>query len=405
MQKYLETNPKSHTVLNIALALVIISLYAQCYPMIQPDYFKFLLPWLEAIQNSDGLSAFSTAFSNYTGGYITVLWLVESLSPITNDLFILKLTAVLGSLLVAFSIYDILKSLNFSKKTALTAALCVLLLPTIWLNGIVYAQADAFYGAFIVLCMAMIIRNKPKQAILLFALAVSIKLQAIIFAPVMIAYLLRRPSNLVLLLLALPLIYMATNAIYLIAGRPLADVISIYFDQATYFERLSLNAANPWYLIQSNLPHAVISAIYKPAVLVGLCAGIAFSGFIILRLRRVAVTDFATWLYCAAISTSVLPYILPKMHERFFFMGELFIFILIWLKPKYAIACLSIQLSGFLMYSLYFDAFAIGNFLGHSTRANFGIIFMTLAIYMLFSNARNAAPAPKSPSNEQPLKG
>jgi Gpi18-like mannosyltransferase len=371
--------------------LLTIIFYAQCYPLTQPDYFKFLLPWLEAIQNSDGLSAFGTAFSNYTGGYITVLWLVDMLSPLKNDLFILKFTALLGSLLLAFSIYDILKSLGLATIMATTAALCALLLPTIWLNGIVYAQADAFYAAFIVFCMAMIIRDRPKPAIVLFALAVSIKLQAIIFAPILIGYLLKRPSNLVLLLLALPLIYLATNTLYLIAGRPLSDVLGIYFDQATHFERLSLNAANPWYLIQSILPRDTITALYKPAVLFGLSLGILFSGFVILRIRHITVADATTWLYWAAVTTSALPFVLPKMHERFFFMGEVFIFALIWLKPKYAITCLSIQISGLLMYSLYFDSFGLGNFLDHAARAHFGIIFMALALYMLFSKSVETA--------------
>ena len=79
----------------------LVACYALMYPVTQPDHFKHLVPWLNAIQHSDGMAVFGTEFSNYTGAYISFLSLVSLTSPVLSDLTIIKATSVIGSAMSA----------------------------------------------------------------------------------------------------------------------------------------------------------------------------------------------------------------------------------------------------------------------------------------------------------------
>ncbi len=126
------------------LSICLIVCYALLYPVTQPDHFKFLLPWLQAITGSDGFEVFTTDFSYYTGGYISFMWLVSLAKPVLPELAIIKITAVIGSFMAAWGVTLCLAAAGWARRARLNAGLAFLLLPTTMLNGIGWGQADAF---------------------------------------------------------------------------------------------------------------------------------------------------------------------------------------------------------------------------------------------------------------------
>ena len=105
-----------------------------------------------------------------------------------------------------------------------------LLLPTVLLNGALWAQCDSIYGALMLLSTASILEGHPRRSVCLAALAFSFKLQAIFFLPVFALYWMVKRVNLRQLLL-FPLTYLITCLPALALGRPLGDILGIYLRQ------------------------------------------------------------------------------------------------------------------------------------------------------------------------------
>lgn len=364
------------------LSACLVVCYAFLYPVTQPDHFKFLVPWLRAITETDNFTVFTTDFTNYTGGYITVLWLVSLAKPVLSELAIIKITAVIGSILSALGVMFCLSACGWAGRARLNAGLAFLLLPTVMLNGIAWGQADAFFAAFILYSMAAVLRQRPLLAGLMFAIALSFKLQAMFFAPFLLGYLLKTPTRgLISAVLILP-VYLAVNSIYLLPGRDLMDVLTIYAGQAQTFIRLSMNAGNFWLLLDMFGAPEVLEAQHRTFVLIGLIAATG-AGLVIAWKVSKAPNTIRMVVYFACASALLMPFLLPKMHERFFFPAEALLFVAALMQTKYLPVAVLTQLSGIAMYSIYDDTFGLRGVLGWPWVAFVGITLMATAIYYL----------------------
>ena len=374
-----------------ALSVGLIVCYALLYPITQPDHFKFLLPWLRAITGSDGFEVFTTGFSNYAGGYISFLWLVSLAKPILSELAIIKITAVIGSVMAAFGVSLCLAAGGWTGRARLNAGLAFLLLPTAMLNGIGWGQADAFFTAFILYSMAGVLRQRPLLAGLMFAIAVSFKLQAMFFAPFLLGYLFKTPGRMMISAGIILPVYLVVNAIYLASGRDLMDVLTIYAGQAQTFTRLSMNAGNFWLLLDMLGSAEILSAQHRLFVLVGFIAALGAGVTIIWKVVKAPFTP-RTMIYYACVSAILMPFLLPKMHERFFFPAEALLFVAALMHPRFLPVAVLTQLSGIAMYSIYHDTFGVRALLSWPWVAIAGIALTAAAIYLLLRRIRVDEP-------------
>ncbi|AML51129.1 DUF2029 domain-containing protein [Falsihalocynthiibacter arcticus] len=382
----LEDKLNSAYVTLIALACLIVW-YAKLYPVTQPDHFKYLVPWLRAILQSNGFDVFATPFSNYTAGYITFLKLVSLLDSFLSELGIVKLTSVIGSGMAAYGVTLCLAAFGWSGMARTNAGLLYLLLPTIMLNGIGWGQADAFFTAFILYSMAAVLRERPLLAGLMFAVAVSFKLQAVFFAPFLFGYLLKWPKELLISVALFVPVYLIVNALYLLSGRELFDVLTIYADQAQTFTRLSMNAGNPWILMDILGSPEKITHHYSAIVVSGLAFATLVASFISWRVYATPFTSH-TLLYFACISTALMPFILPKMHERFFFPAESLLFVAALVDFRLLRIVALTQLSGLAMYSIYHDTFGLQALIRMPHIAYVGVILMFASVFSLLHWSR-----------------
>ena len=162
--------------------------------------------------------------------------------------------------------------------------------------------------------------------IVFFGIALSFKLQAVFWGPFIVFMMLRHRANLAMLAL-LPLIYVVVNCGLLLAGRPLESVMLIYVDQAEAFKVLSAHAPNPWWLLEKGIrsvsgklygDDSIHIAGYYSLVMVGLVAstmvGLRIS---LLGLRSSLLSDYDV-VAIATLTATIIPYVLPKMHDRYF---------------------------------------------------------------------------------------
>lgn len=380
--------------------MALLPLVAICWLLLfevrQPDYALYLVPWLSAIRNSDGLKIFATDFTNYTGGYVTVLWLTERVDFLSNtslsDLALIKITALLGSILCSIGVWSALKALDWKQEHAIAAAIFMLLLPEVLLNGVALAQAEALYTAFLAFTVAAMIREKPTTAVACFAVAISIKLPAIWLAPVMAGWLLRRPRAIVPAIIAFPIAYAAVNALYLVAGRPLRDVLLIYFTQFETFERLSMNAPNFWVIADRLLDPDWVSAHFSMLVAVGMFAAFILAIGIASKVYKLPQNAGIELVFWAALSSISMPFLLPKMHDRFFFAGGVFVYLIAVTDRRYALPAILIQFAALLSYSQYHDTLGLASLLGRSTAILLAVIFMTAALGQMLQLRAHSRP-------------
>ena len=114
----------------------------------------------------------------------------------------------------------------------------------------------------------------------------------------------------------IPALYVVIALPVLIAGRSLSSVLLVYVDQANTFHSLSRNAGSLWALIR-----------YVP-YLAGTIIGLAVTGAerglrSWSRSERSVRTDAAFMLLAGCVSLLMTPYLMPKMHERYFYAFEI----------------------------------------------------------------------------------
>jgi len=309
------------------------------------DTTQFLLPWYE-FARVHGLASLGQTFTNYTPFYSYLLLAVTKLHGLFAPWHLIKAIslvfefgcAVMAARLVAFG-----ESRPYAPAIAFAA---VWLAPTALFNGAVWGQADAIWAFFILLSVYLICLAKPGSGVIAFAVGFAVKAQAIFFAPFIFALVLRRTIHWSWLA-AIPVTYLMIAAPAWLLGQPLADILTVYFKQAETFHRLSMNAANLWLFVPNRF--------YELGVGLGLAisaaAGFAFS-IVVARVKvpfRVEHNAVA-----AAISLLLMPFLLPKMRDRYFYAFEMMAIVLACLKPRLAVIAIAAQLNGILAYLAYY---------------------------------------------------
>jgi Gpi18-like mannosyltransferase len=248
----------------------------------------------------------------------------------------------------------------------------VWLAPTVLFNGAVWGQSDAIWTFFILLSVYFISRDRPRAGLVSFAVGFSVKAQAIFLSPLIFALVLRRTIHW-LWLATIPIVYLAVAAPAWLLGQPLSDILTVYFNQAETYARLSMNAANMWLLVPNRF--------YGPGVAAGMAisaaAGLVFS---IVAARAKDLHKLEHLVAAAAVSLLLMPFVLPKMHDRYFYAFEVMAIILACLKPRFSVVAIAAQINGVIAYLSYYGIAAplmvpavIGN----------GWILLQLALYTL----------------------
>jgi hypothetical protein len=120
---------------------------------------------------------------------------------------------------------------------------------------------------------------------------------------------------------------------YILAGNEITDYIAIYTKQSSsYVDRLNLNIPNFF----SFFPEDNIQKPDRPGFKI---VGISLAGFSFLSLITFVKTFESKitneiYLQTALISSLIIPYFLPKMHERYYYLGEILSILVAIRYPK-----------------------------------------------------------------------
>ncbi|MHB0771499.1 hypothetical protein [Bradyrhizobium sp. 5.13L] len=308
----------------------------------------FYLTWY-GFARDHGLGGLAEAFTNYTPIYSYFLLLAARFDWLGQPLSLVKMISTIFEFGCAIVVARMVW--RFTKLPLRTSlAFCaVWLAPTVLFNGAMWGQADSIWAFFTLISVSMFMRDR--NGILPFAMAFSVKAQGIFLGPFVLGMILRRRIHLAWLA-AIPAVYVILAIPVLVAGRSLVSVLGIYLDQAHTFHRLSMNAANLW-VFAGGTPYAIGVAA---GLVLAAASGLALSIFIANAKRE--GPEFILLIAC--VSLILMPYLLPKMHERYFYGFELACIALACLNLRYLPFAVIAQVDGVLSYLAFESGIVMG---------------------------------------------
>jgi Gpi18-like mannosyltransferase/phage tail protein X len=294
------------------------------------------LAWY-AYARAHGVAALREVFTDYAPFYSYLLLIAAKFDGLAEPLTLIKTISVAFELGCALVLAHIVRDATASPLRAALVFCAAWLAPTVLINGAVIGQIDSLWTFFTLAAVALFLRGR--NGVPLFAVAIAAKLQAVFLGPFVFGLVLRRRVHWGWLA-ALPAAYLLLALPVLVAGRPFASVFAVYQGQAGLFDLLTMNAANVW-VFASTTPYAL-------GVAVGLAlagaAGLALSVFI----ARTDRDGPEFLLLAACLSLLLMPFLLPKMHDRYFFAFELASIALAALNPRYLPVAVVAQANGVL---------------------------------------------------------
>ena len=318
-------------------------------PFQSHDMQDFLLQWYDYIVTHGRFAALSDNFYNYTPPYIYMMTVVSYLDGVIDRVTLIKSISILFDGISAFLVYRIVLNVRSDRRLAILSAALFLNLPTLLLNGAVWGQCDIIYTTFLLAFAYYLIRNCPFQAILMYAVALSLKVQAIFLAPFFVYLLLTRAIPWRALVLP-PVIYGLLMLPAALAGRSWISLVQVYAGQAGFMHSLSAHAPNVYVLFQGSLSVQARSlATYGALLLAGVASlAVLASHF---RVRPPLPPLFV--ILAVTLWLGLEPSLLPRMHDRYFFPADMFAFLFACLVPRAWWIAVLFQAGSALAYAQY----------------------------------------------------
>jgi Gpi18-like mannosyltransferase len=292
------------------------------------DFIKDTKGWYNTVKEQ-GFSAFGHKFSDYNPPYLYLLYLIARIFPDSSAVLATKLPSMIADFVSAWFAYRIVRLKYANASIAILAAFAILFAPTIIINSAFWGQFDALYTCSLLATLYFVFTKKYGPAMLMFGLSVSFKAQAVFLFPFLIALLINKmiPWKYYLLI---PLVMMLVLIPAWIAGRPLLDLLLIYPSQTGSYKQLTMNAPSVFSLVPSSGRFYIY--FYHAALITAVAAGIFFS--ILVSKSRIKLTP-SILIELALITVLMIPFILPKMHERYFYSADVISIIFAFYFPRY----------------------------------------------------------------------
>jgi Gpi18-like mannosyltransferase len=305
-----------------------------------PDMTIFLEPWFAHIVHYGSIGAFAHPFSNYEPAYLYLLALGTLADGLLTQMTIIKIISLCGTLFLTLALADLLKAVGTGRLNALL----LLVLPSVIFNDALLAQCDALWAGACVFALAQMIRGRTLSAMVWCGVGFAFKAQAAFIAPVIVGAMIGRRA---------PwwhwfvpgLVFVATLVPAWLMGWPALKLLTVYLDQAAWV-RIPGRLANPWMVGTMFADHAARNWFALGYAAAGAAA------LVIMILAARAARNPRALILLAALAGTALPFLLPKMLERYYFLGDVMTLALVLShrsRPAFYAMC-AVQLASILSH-------------------------------------------------------
>ena len=326
-----------------ALALVI---RASLLDFESGDYLTFLAPWTQFFRDNGGFAALRYSLGNYNPPYMYFLALFSYFD--ISELYLIKLLSVLFDVLLAWACMKLLGLYTGSRAKLLGVFLAVLFLPTVVINGAYWAQCDSIYAFFGIYALYLGLRGRGCASMVSLAACLAFKLQAVFIIPVFFILLLAKKLRW-RQLLVFPAAYIVFMLPALLAGRPFVETMTLYFAQAgTVGDAMNYNAPSLTSMFQCSGNTESWSTL-----LIAAAFALVLASYAVAAVKRRELDD-TVLLGFALLLAMGIPYLLPHMHDRYFFISGVLALVLAFRDRRFFPIPLLAELASLHCYYAYF---------------------------------------------------
>ncbi|MCZ4499284.1 MAG: hypothetical protein JWQ74_1837 [Marmoricola sp.] len=308
----------------VAISVGAVAVRAASWDFVSFDYRDFLFSWFNQLDAGGGFRALDQVVGNYTPPYI---YITAALTYLPMDsLHSIKLVSCALDFVLAAVIARFVWDRYRDWWATAGAYAAVLFAPTVVLNSSAWAQSDVIYTTLMLTGVYLYTREKPLPATVLMGLAFSFKLQFIFISPLLLVLWLRGRMSLRHFFL-IPATYVVCLVPAAIAGRSISEMLKIYVNQGNEYGALSLYAPSAYAFLHGTPP----DWLSPVGVLVAGVVVLASVG--LLWLTKVDL-DTETLVLVALYFTILVPFLLPHMHDRYFYPADMLALLYALLRPQ-----------------------------------------------------------------------
>lgn len=322
------------TVMILLAALAAMAARMAFLPHVSSDYEQYLSPWIAQLSGGSFREAMTRQISEYNVLYQYLLRLVGRL-PVP-DLVGVKALSLIGDALLAGGLAHLA-----AKKRSAVAFGMALLLPTILLNGAMFAQCDSLYAAAAIWGLALALDGRPALSAGCFALSLAFKLQAVFFFPLLPVlwadYRLRLRD---IPVFAGTLAVLAVPAV--LGGKSPAAILAYYTGQTGLYTGLTYNAPTLFGLV--NTQGLDVYAYGRFGVLL---AGGACLVTLLRGTERAGRMKRVDHVRLALLTVLTVVFLLPRMHERYFYLASALSLVMAAESRRFILPCALLEAACF----------------------------------------------------------
>jgi Gpi18-like mannosyltransferase len=336
---------KKRPLLLVAFVLFCVSIFIRYRIRGSNNFDLFLIGnWYRHLFENGWNGLADADFSNYPPAYLYLLWFSTLFSKWFGPLVSIKIIPTFFDLISVFFIFLIAR-LRFKGDEPYVFASLFFILPTIIVNSSGWGQIDSLYTSFLLGCVYFLLREKPFWALLAFGVSFSFKAQAIFLLPFLGLMFLKGLISWFHFFLV-PSVYLALGIPAVLIGRSWGSIIYLYAGQVEQFEELSKTAPNLYFFIPNTYYHPVLEI----GLLVFVVAMICWA-WLVWKSKNVLTQDKI--MFTALVSLALVPFLLPKMHDRYFYPADAFSFAVAIFNPEMWFLPVLYQVISGLSYTLF----------------------------------------------------
>ncbi len=335
-------------IVDLVLALTVVVFLHRMLITSNTDITKFYGVWYQHILQHGRWHSIEGSYANYNPPYLYLLSLFSFLDGWVPAVVVLKLVEVPGVLAAGVIGWSIGRVVGASQRRAVLVGCLVALSPELIVNTLLWGQVDILYSVFLMLTLRLLLTRNWNWAMAMFGVALAIKLQAAIAGVTIAALLLAGELPLASVLWTLAA-YIAMLAPARFAGRAIRDLAQIYRYQFSTQVYVAMNVANPYQLLNAWVGTSIPRTNLVNAL------GLLFTGActltaIYLLSRSPALLRGRGLIMAWALPLFAEPFILPKMHDRYFFPGNLMLVLLAGLDGRFVVPAVLTQAASLFVY-------------------------------------------------------
>jgi Gpi18-like mannosyltransferase len=287
------------------------------------DYVTFLSPWVESLRKVSFRDFLLMNVGDYNFSYLYILFGLSKIS--ISSLYLIKMVSIIFDIVLAWTAAKIVGLFKEKDKWQNLVFVLVFSLPTVILNSSSWGQCDTIYTTLVLLGLFLFFKNKPNWSMFCFGLSLSFKLQSIFILPAIFFLFFEKKINIKNILFYV-LGFLIPSIPPLIAGRGLINTFNIYFTQVYSQNGLTWSAPTLWSVLV--LPFRQFNLI---AILITAMILVMVFYFHLLKKEKLNNINILNLFFLFSL---IVPYFLPKMHERYFYLAEILSILYFIFNPK-----------------------------------------------------------------------